>query len=186
MSSLSQILVKKHDKLEVLSQFKKELIYVNLLSNKVLLLKNIKKNDLYKNFFLKESYNNFFRTQNFLVVYIISISFLKANTMIHISDIKGNVKLFFNAGQVNLSGKQKRRRAVAVLRLMKLIYRKASFLFGKPIALHFNNVNRHKKLIVNKLSQKFFIKIVREFNQVPYNGCRRSKIRRKKYKKKIV
>ena len=128
-------------------------------------------------------YNN---TKNFLVVYIISISFLKANTMIHVSDIKGNVKLFFNAGQVNLSGKQKRRRVVAVLRLMKLIYRKASFLFGKPLALHLNNVNRHKKLILSKLKHKFFIKIVREFNSIPYNGCRRPKIRRKKYKKKIV
>ena len=104
----------------------------------------------------------------------------------NVSDIKGNVKLFYTSGSVNLTGKQKRRRVIAVLRLFKLLYKHAYFLYGKPIALHLNNVNRHKFLIIRKLKQKFFIKLIREFNQIPYNGCRKPKIRRKKYKKKLI
>ena len=180
-NNLSNILL-NNNKVEILSQFKKELVYINKLSEKVIDLNSSIKIDSYKNIHTnKIKRNNLDST--FLVVYIVSISFLKANTMVHVSDTKGNVKLFYTAGSVNLTGKQKRRRVISVLRLLKLIYKNASFLYGKPIALHLNNVARQKFLIVRKLKQKFFIKVIREFNQIPYNGCRKPKIRRKKYKK---
>ena len=116
------------------------------------------------------------------IFYFININiFFTFNNVIY-----RNVILFYTAGSVNLTGKQKRRRIITVLRLFKLLYKNASFLFGKPIALHLNNVNRNKFLIVKKLKQKFFIKLIREFNQIPYNGCRKPKIRRKKYKKKLI
>lgn len=187
MSNLSNILVNNKNKIEILSQFKKELVYLNILSNKVFNLYDLKQVNSYKNLYLDKCQTTTSSvSKDFLVVYIISISFLKANTMIHISDINGNVKLFYTSGSVNLTGKQKRRRIVAVLRLLKLIYQNASFLYGKPIALHLNNVTRHKFLIVKKLKQKFFIKVVREFNQTSYNGCRKPKVRRKKYKKRLL
>ena len=182
MSSLSNILLNSKKKVTILSQFKKDLDFLDTISNEVLNLYTLKQNDMYKN--LNNSSD--IEMKNFLVVYIISISFLKANTMIHVSDIKGHVKLFYTSGSVNLAGKQKRRRIIAVLRLLKLVYKNASFLFGKPIALHLNNVNRHKFLIARKLKQKFFIKVIREFNQTPYNGCRKPKVRRKKYKKRFM
>ena len=77
-------------------------------------------------------------------------------------------------------GKQKKRRVVVLFRLLKLFLNNSSSLYNKPIGLHLNNVTRHKYLIIKKLKEKFFIKVVREFNQVPYNGCRQSKIRRRK------
>ena len=182
MNCLSNIIL-NNSKIEMLPHFKKEFNYINQLVFKVNYLNSKKKN--YKQLYLDLSTSNN-RNNNLLVAYIINISFLKANTMLHVSDIKGNVILFYTAGSVNLTGKQKRRRIITVLRLFKLLYKNASFLFGKPIALHLNNVNRNKFLIVKKLKQKFFIKLIREFNHTPYNGCRKPKIRRKKYKKKLL
>ena len=63
--------------------------------------------------------------------------------------------------------------------------KKASFLGKKPVALHLNNVNFYQNLIVNKLKQTFYIKVIKSFNQAPYNGCRKKKVRRKKYTKKF-
>ena len=110
---------------------------------------------------------------------------MKANTTIHISDIQGNLKLFYSAGSVGLSGKQKRRRRIAVSKLIALILRKAAFLGQKPIALHLNNVNFYKNLIVGKLKRNLYIKIIKILNQTPYNGCRKKKLRRKKYTKRF-
>ena len=70
--------------------------------------------------------------QDFVVAYIISISFLKANTTIHVSDTKGNLKLFYSAGSVELSGKQKRKRRIAISKLISLVLKKANFLGQKP------------------------------------------------------
>merc|ERR1712166_979061 len=111
--------------------------------------------------------------QDFMVAYIISISFLKANTAIHISDTQGNLKLFYSAGTVDLSGKQKKKRRVAVSKLISLVLKKATFLGQKPIALHLNNVNFYKNLIVRKLKRNLYIKLIKVLNQTPYNGCRK-------------
>jgi ribosomal protein S11 len=118
-------------------------------------------------------------------MYIINISFLKANTHIHVSDIQGNLKLFYSAGSVDLAGKQKKKRRIAVSKLISLLLKKATFLGQKPVALHLNNVNFYKNLIVRKLKRNLYIRIIKIFNQTPYNGCRKRKLRRKKYTKKF-
>ena len=177
MNNLSNILFKNiKQKIEVLPQFKKDIVYINKFYKKIFdfQLSNNKKD--FNNLDIKVDELK----ENFLIVYIISISFLKANTMIHISDTSGNMKLFYSAGLVNLTGKQKKQRFFAVLRLIKLIYKKAYMLFGKPVALHLNNVNRYKVIIVKKLKQKFFIKIIKAFDLDAYNGCRKKKERRKR------
>ena len=129
-------------------------------------------------------FNNFSKKEDFLIMYIITISFLKANTNIHVSDIKGNTILFYNAGSVGLVGKQKINRAKCVLKLISLIIKKASFLKNYPIAVHLSNVESKKSFILNKLKTNFIIKIVKIFNQIPHNGCRKKKIRRKKFVKR--
>jgi len=120
-----------------------------------------------------------------MLMYIISVSFLKANTTIHISDAKGNMRLFYSAGSVGLSGKQKRQRRIAVAKLISLLLKKATFLANKPVALHLNSVNSYKNLIVSKLKRSLYIRVIKSFNQAPYNGCRKKKVRRKKYTKKF-
>lgn len=158
--------------------------HVKSLKSQSDMLKKAKEID-YRKIALKSSIINQELTQDLIVMYIISISFLKANTTIHISDAKGNVKLFYSAGSVGLTGRQKRKRRVAVLKLISLMLQRARFLSKSPIALHLNNVSFYKDLIVGKLKQTLYIRAVKSFNQIPYNGCRKKKIRRKKYIKKF-
>ena len=139
----------------------------------------------YKDISIQKNQQESNNEQNLVIMYIINISFLKANTTIHIADIKGNMKLFYSAGSVGLTGKQKRKRRVAVLKLISLILKRATFLNKKPIALHLKNLNSYKNIIVNKLKKTLFIRVVKSFNQAPYNGCRKKKVRRKKYTKKF-
>lgn len=169
------------------SLLQEEKHYVRNLLNQVLYLKKIKTND-YKSLGVKKSItrnNKKINPQDFIVVYIINVSFLKANTTIHVSDIRGNLKLFFSAGSVDLTGKQKKKRRIAVSKLISLLLKKANFLNRKPIALHLNNVNFYKNLIVRKLKRNLYIKIIKIFNQTSHNGCRKRKLRRKKYTKKF-
>lgn len=167
--------------------FEKEKIYVENLQNQIGHLKKLKEQN-HKSLSVTEFAKSEQRQdieQDFMVMYIINISFLRANTTIHVSDIRGNIKLFYSAGSVGLTGKQKRKRQIAVVKLISLLIKKASFLGNKPVAVHLNNVNFYQNLILNKLKQTFFIKVIKSFNQTPYNGCRKPKTRRKKYTKKF-
>jgi ribosomal protein S11 len=169
------------------SLLQEEKLYVKNLLNQVIYLKKLKTND-YKSLGVKKfaiQHNKKLDSQDFTVVYIVNVSFLKANTTIHISDTRGNLKLFFSAGSVDLAGKQKKKRRIAVSKLISLLLKKASFLGQNPIAVHLNNVNFYKNLIVRKLKRNLYIKIIKVFNQTPHNGCRKKKLRRKKYTKKF-
>ena len=164
------------------SLLEKEKFYVKNLLNQITYLKKFKENDS-KKYFL--SHTKGANLQDFMIVYIINISFLKANTVINISDTQGNLKLFYSAGTVELSGKQKKKRRIAVSKLISLVLKKATFLAQNPIALHLNNVNFYKNLIVRKLKRTLYIKIIKILNQTPYNGCWKKKLRRKKYTKRF-
>jgi len=162
-----------------------EKFYIKNLKTRIQSLKKIKENN-YR--YLNVTDHDQFKTktdQSLIVMYIINVSFLKANTTIHVSDIKGNMKLFYSAGSVGLTGKQKRKRRIAVFKLISLLTQKATFLDKNPIVLHLNNVNSYKNIIVNKLKRVFYIRLIKSFNQTPYNGCRKRKLRRKKYTKKF-
>ena len=165
----------------------REKSHIENLTNQIDSLKKIKKEnhkELGINKFNLEQQDIDIHT-DLIVMYIIDISFLRANTMIHISDTKGNLKLFYSAGAVGLTGKQKRNRRIAIVKLISLLIKEATFIGKKPIALHLNNVNFYQNLIINKLKQVAYIKVIKTFNQVPYNGCRKKKVRRKKYVKKF-
>ena len=167
--------------------FEEEKVYVKNLQGQIDYLKKLKEQG-YKNLSVTEFAKSKQETnteQDLMVMYIINISFLKANTTIHVSDIKGNIKLFYSSGSVGLTGKQKKKRRIAIVKLISLLIKKASFLGNKPVAIHLNNVNFYQNLIINKLKQTLFIKVIKSFNQTPYNGCRKPKVRRKKYTKKF-
>jgi ribosomal protein S11 len=166
-------------------KLKKEKFYLKMLAEKFSLLET---NSDSKNFSLNRISDNFkkpLEKEKFLIVYIITVTFLKANTNINVSDIKGNVKLSFTSGSVNLIGKQKKHRLKAVSRLISLLAKKATFLKNHPVAIHLHNVSSYKFLILKRLKVNFFIQLVKSFNLSPYNGCRKRKVRRKKYVKKF-
>ena len=162
-------------------QLKKK--YIKNLENNVSLLSNIKE----KNYKLLSNKiilsKNFYTSQDNLVMYIIDISFSRSNTFLHILDSDGNLKVFRSAGSFNYSGKSKRARGIIFKEFYRFLF-KLNFLKNKPIALHFKNVGSIKFWIIKKLKKILFIKTVSNFTLYPYNGCRKKKMRRKKFKKK--
>lgn len=118
-----------------------------------------------------------------LVTYIIDINFLRSNTFVHVTDFLGNSKFFYSSGSFNYSGRNKKSRYLVFRDVYRVLVSKLKFLKGKPIALHLKNVGYNRFWIVKKLKKKFFIKSLRLYTTYPYNGCRKPKMRRKKFKK---
>lgn len=182
--NLSNILFNNISNKLKLTLLEKEKFYIKNLFNQINQLEQIKKKN-YKKLGQKSVENNNSFKQDLTVYYIINISFLKANTTIHLSDIKGNIKLFYSAGDIGLKGKQKTKRRIAISKLIVILLKKAPFINKKPVALHLNNIKFYKRLIIKQLKRNLFIKIIKSFNLTPYNGCRKRKIRRKKHTKKM-
>lgn len=116
------------------------------------------------------------------VTYILEISFSKKNTLFHISDCSGNIKFFYSAGSFQQKGKGKISRSTVLRKFYKVLISKLKFLRRVPVAVHFKNVDSNMFWFLKRLKKKLFITVVKHFNQYPYNGCRKKKIRRKKFK----
>lgn len=121
-----------------------------------------------------------------LVMYIIDISFSKKNTLIHISDCLGNVKFFYSAGCFEQNGRAKISRAAILKKFYRLLISKFKFLRKAPVAIHFKNADSNMFWFLKKLKKKLFIGVVKHFNLYPYNGCRKKKIQRKKFKSRSL
>ena len=159
-------------------RFKKQ--YLKKLTQEVLLLKS--DNSKIKSLSFTKSNKNYLN--NFLVMYIISITFSKTNTLFQITDFSGKLILFYSAGSFKYSGKSKKLRLVIFKKFYRLIFSKLKFIKNKPISLHLINVGKNKFWIVKKLKKKLFLRVIRNFNSYPFNGCRKKKVKRKKIKKK--
>jgi len=158
--------------------------YIKKLKTKVFLLNKVKeKNYKTLNFVMFEKTQNLVK-EDYLVVYVIDILFSKTNTLLHVMDFSGNLKFFSSAGSLNYKGKSKKARFVVIKEFYRVLVTKLKFLKNKPIALHLKNVGSNKFWLVRKLKKKIYIKVVCSFDLYPYNGCRKKKVRRKKFKKK--
>lgn len=162
-------------------KFKKQ--YVKDLKTKISSLDTIRKTN-YKlvHTELLSSGVGSFKDDN-LVTYIININFSRSNTFIQILDFSGKLKFFYSSGSFNYSGKSKKARYIVFRDFYRVLVSKLKFLKGKPIALHLKNVGYNKLWIIKKLRKKFFIKSIKNFTSYPHNGCRKRKMRRKKFKK---
>lgn len=123
-----------------------------------------------------------------LISYIINVNLSLTNTLINITDSKGNTKKSFSAGHVKLTKTQKRLQPLALAKIFKFLLMKSWFLKQNPVALHFKNVRRfHLETIIKWLNDKMFIQSVQTFNFLPHNGCRPKKLRRfKRRTKRLV
>jgi len=167
---LNKLAIHKHKK-----QAKKTLTVLN----------NIKRDKKYKviNKIQSELQNNT-NLQN-PINYILNIKVSKTNTLLNLSDIKGNPLLSFSGGSINLKKKQKKLQPLALINLLKSLILKAGFINNKTIALHFQNVKPYyESLIVNLLKKIVFIKLMKSSNLQPHNGCRPKKIKRFKKRTK--
>jgi len=179
----SNLLLSKKKNIISYLQLRKK--YINNLNSQIDELKSIREKN-YKNlnsvFYSKNL--KIFPEKSSLVMYIISISFLKTNITLQVMDITGKLKFFCSAGSVNLKSKQKRAQLLVLTRLISFLMAKVKFLKNRPIALHLKNVGNTKFLLIKKLKHKFFIKIIKVFEIFPHNGCRKKKLRRKRIRSK--
>jgi ribosomal protein S11 len=157
--------------------------YVEKLKDKISVLNDVTKKN-YKDLSpVINSTNSQLSKNDYLIMYIINISFSETNTLLHVTDFAGNLEFFCSAGSLSYKGKQKKSRFLVFRDLFRILVSKLTFLKGKPVALHLKNVGSNKFWIIKKLKTKFFIKVIRNFNLYPYNGCRKKKMRRRKFKK---
>lgn len=182
---LSKLLV-SIPKLDKISSHTK--LYIKKLEKKIGLLHEIKNTKNYKlirkNLQLKSKKFDLGIKQN-LIKYIINIRFSETNTLVNITDIKGNPKVTFSSGIVHLKGKQKKHQPTALVKILKTMFSKIKFISTEPVALHFVRAKRfHIFLAINLLKSKVFIRTIRNYNLKPYNGCRPRKIRRIKKRSK--
>jgi ribosomal protein S11 len=158
--------------------------YLKGLKKQFLLINNIKQTN-YKSLNKELIKKTAFKRAH-LVRYIIDISFSRSNTFLQVSDSSGKLKFFSSAGYFNVKGRKSKKSRFNVFKhFYSILTAKLKFLRNKPIALHLKNVSYQKSWVIRKLKTKFFIKIIKIFNLFPFNGCRRKKIRRKKFKKRI-
>jgi ribosomal protein S11 len=150
--------------------------YLDKLKNKILILNNnVDTTKTLSNSSLA-SHKSCYR-----IKYIISITFSKTNTLLHVMDFSGKLKLFYSAGFFSYKGKKKRVRFLVFKELFKILLSKGKFLKNQPVALHLKNTRKFK--IVKLLKRKLFLVSVKIFTSYPHNGCRKKKLKRKKFKK---
>lgn len=127
------------------------------------------------------------KNQN-LISYIINVILSPTNTVVNITDTKGNVIISISAGLAKLTKFQKKSQPTALITIFKLLMLKSKFLENKVVALHFKNVKRfHESLIIKALKNFLLIKSFQSSNLTPHNGCRPKKLKRiKRRTKRLV
>jgi ribosomal protein S11 len=118
--------------------------YIKKLTKKTLLLKRIKEQNYKKlsdDLFLK---NKQLVKHKSLISYIITISFSRSNTTIHVMDFSGVLRFYCSAGNLFFSGKNKTARVSILKAMTRILSQKLKILQNKPIALHLKNVGFRK------------------------------------------
>jgi len=162
-------------------QLKKQ--YLNQIKKNVQSLNKLKETN-YKAIGSRFFLNNIAKPNSKLIMYIIDISFSKKNVLLHISDSSGNIKFFYSGGALQQEEKASK---VSILRkFYRILVSKLKFLRKKPLAIHLKNPDSNMFWFLKKLKKKLFITVVKSFNLYPYNGCRKKKIRRKKFKSRSI
>lgn len=121
------------------------------------------------------------------VTHIVYVIQNRTNLVMHVANSNGNLMYSVNAHSVGFTGKAKQRAQVSIVKKFLHVLITSSelaFLKSKPVALHLTNIGFIKQFVVKKLKNFLFIESVRIFTVVPFNGCRKKKLRRKKIKKK--
>lgn len=171
---------------ELLTSIKLKKQYINRLQNQIIKLNNIKIKNV-KDLTPKLKYvTSIKKRESYIVKYVVSITFTKSNTLLHVTDFSGKLELFLSAGLLNYQGKNKKNRNSVLRDFFRVLYEKGRFLRGQPIALHSKNVGSFRFRILKALKKKFLVLAVKNFNSYPYNGCRAKKTRRKKIRRKVT
>lgn len=152
-----------------------------LLINNFMFLRLTKQNKSFKNLTLVTQKQN---SINNLAKYIVGISLSNTNVNIYISDIKGSIVYSLSAGSASITGKQKRKKSIVLIKLLQFLTLKVKFIGETPVVLHLKNfTNFYTSLVLSAVEKHLVIDAIRIYNNKPYNGCRPKKVKRKKHKK---
>jgi hypothetical protein len=162
-SLLFSIILKK----QYFIKLKQKLFYFKTLNYKLIIFNLFKK-----------SFNN----KVFLVNYIIYICFKKSNTFLHILDCLGNQVVFYSIGLLKYN--KKLSKFIILEKFSKLILFELNFLKNNTVvSIYLKNFDFNYKWFLNKIKKKLYIICVDLINSLPYNGCRKKKLKRIKLKK---
>jgi hypothetical protein len=106
--------IKKLMSIYIIFKFSKNLNFVNINEN---IKKNAKQN---------------------LIKYIINIHFSNTNTLVNVTDIKGNPIILLTSGLIKLKGKEKKTQPIALLNIFKVLLVKAKFFLPELLAKGFD------------------------------------------------
>ena len=152
---------------------------LNSLERKITKLKQIKGNKALKSLYLESASS---KEQN-LISYIVNFTITNRDTILYVTDIKGNLKFYSSASLLRMAGKQKTKQPAALLKVLRSFMLNIKLFKSRPVALHFFNTKKQFAVILVRILEKMlFIKLIKLYSfLLPHNGCRPKKIRRKKY-----
>lgn len=141
----------------------------------------------------KKEYKKFFGFKKthfkgaMFVNYIVGITVLPKSVVFYVSDIKKKLLFSVTSGQLGLKGRQKKRKPTVFIQLLRHFLKQqlCNSVTNKPVAIHFKNVDHSsiKTLTAFLTKNNFVIAVIKNFDNVPHNGCRPRKVKRKKRKK---
>ena len=169
---LTKLKDNKYKNIIINIKYKKNIFHIlyKHLKFKALTPKIIYNNTKNFNYYIKKLYK--------IVSYVVSLKVNKNNIIFNISDIKGFLLVNNTTGKLGFKGKHKNKK-FSMLSLLKSIYYNYNFLKNQPIILKLKGFKYYNKLIIKKLKEKFFIKLLIYDKSTPHNGCRPKKLRRK-------
>lgn len=117
--------------------------------------------------------------KNFLISYIIEVSYTKTNMFLYLKNPDGKLLVFCSSG-FTLKKKRDKENQKVILDIFfdTLIQKKV--VLNKPVALHLMNTGKQRKKIIKKFQKFFYIRVLKIFNLYPHNGCRQRKLKRRK------
>ena len=120
------------------------------------------------------------------VSYVIIVLFSKKkNTRVIVLTSSGKLINSYSSGLVGLKGKEKLARNLALKKIFLSCKKSAPIITNTPISLHLYNASHSLSSIVKLASQFFLVTSIQLFDMKPYNGCRKKKLRRKKFSQQI-
>jgi small subunit ribosomal protein S11 len=100
------------------------------------------------------------------------------NTIISLSDLSGNIKSWTSCGSAGFKGAKRSSKFAGQAAIEKLSKKAKEYGYTKVI-LHLNGLGRARKTCIKSL-KKFgvYIRFIKDFTPISFNGCRPSKFRR--------
>lgn len=121
------------------------------------------------------------------VTYTLAVVFSLRNTRVMLLSSSGRLIRSYSGGFAGFKHQKKTSRQLVVRKILASL--KPTYFNNvanfNTVSLHLYNVGDKKSSIVKLVSQFFLVVSIKLFNSIPYNGCKKKKLRRKKFSRQI-